>query len=259
MSYALSQGRTPDCNCFGQIAAEPIGWRTLARNVILAGFALVVTANGPGDGLLAWTSAQTAQTLAALLILAAVGALMVIVQLRREIATYEGSLDMLRRRTRMIPNGLPVGLRAPNFSLQEIHTGETMSLMDLCGRGRQVMLLFVSPNCGPCLRLFPEIERWSQIMRDRVTFAVLSNGGPDQDEIAMHLREVGDFTTFLQEAHEVGDEYQVNSTPSAVIVDADGRIASGLVGGPDEIEALVRVALDRATEHVGPTLVGEAA
>jgi hypothetical protein len=90
---------------------------------------------------------------------------------------------------------------------------------------------------------------------------VLSNGGPDHEEIAAQLREVGDFTTVIQEIHEVADEYRVLATPAAVIVDARGRIASGLVGGPDEIEALVRVALDRAAEEPDPHrgLVGQAA
>jgi thiol-disulfide isomerase/thioredoxin/uncharacterized membrane protein YphA (DoxX/SURF4 family) len=261
MSYALAQGRTPDCNCFGQIAAEPIGWRTLVRNVVLAAFAVAVAANGAGAGLLAWTSAQTAQTLAALLVLTLVAALMVIAHLRREVTSYEGTIELHKRRSGMLPGGLPVGLRAPGFELSDIHTGETITLHGLCGLGRPVLLLFVSSNCGPCVRLFPEIERWSKVLRDRVTFAVLSNGGPDREEIAAQLREVGDFTTVIQDVHEVADMFRVLSTPSAIIIDARGRIASGLVGGPDEVEALVRVALDQAAESPGPRhdLVGQAA
>jgi thiol-disulfide isomerase/thioredoxin len=261
MSYALAQGRTPDCNCFGQIAAEPIGWRTMVRNVILAGLAVVVAANGAGAGLLAWTGTQTAQTLAVVLALTLVAGLMVVVGLRREITTYQGSLEMFRRRSQMLPESLPIGLRAPQFSLPEVHSGETVTLTELCSRGRPVLLLFVSPNCGPCMRLFPEIERWSKVMRDTVTFAVLSNGGPDNEEIAAQLREVGDFTTVMQEIHEVADEYRVLATPAAVIVDTRGRIASGVVGGPDEVEALVRVALERSAEESDPHrgLIGQAA
>ena len=32
----VARGRTPDCNCFGQIHAAPIGWSTVARNGALA-------------------------------------------------------------------------------------------------------------------------------------------------------------------------------------------------------------------------------
>lgn len=32
----LSHGRRPDCHCFGQLHSAPVGWPTLARNVVLA-------------------------------------------------------------------------------------------------------------------------------------------------------------------------------------------------------------------------------
>src|SRR5690348_6314242 len=38
----LARGNRPDCNCFGQLHAAPIGWPTLARNGGLAALALVV-------------------------------------------------------------------------------------------------------------------------------------------------------------------------------------------------------------------------
>src|SRR4051794_9532261 len=35
ISFNLARGRKPDCNCFGQIRSEPVGWPTLARNGLL--------------------------------------------------------------------------------------------------------------------------------------------------------------------------------------------------------------------------------
>ena len=32
----LSNGRRPDCHCFGQLHSAPVGWPTLVRNVVLA-------------------------------------------------------------------------------------------------------------------------------------------------------------------------------------------------------------------------------
>jgi thiol-disulfide isomerase/thioredoxin/uncharacterized membrane protein YphA (DoxX/SURF4 family) len=252
VANALAHDRTPDCNCFGTISAEPIGWRTLARNGALAVIALVPAVNGPGAGLLAWTGEQTAQTLAALLALAVVAAGVALSQLRLQLKGIQTTLQGYQRRAGQLPSGLPVGLRAPHFSLPDVHTGEMVSLDALCSRGRPVVLTFVSPDCGPCIRLFPEIERWNAIMGDRLTFAVLSNGGSERDKIAAQLREVGSFTTLVQEqAHEIGDLYRVMATPSALLIDPDGRVASGQAGGPDEIEALVRVALDNESEQPG--------
>jgi hypothetical protein len=36
IGVALLRGRVPDCHCFGQLAAQPISAKTIARNVVLA-------------------------------------------------------------------------------------------------------------------------------------------------------------------------------------------------------------------------------
>src|SRR5579885_2165461 len=50
ISANLSLGRTPDCNCFGQLHSEPIGASTLIRNVILAVIAGLVVWQGAAYG-----------------------------------------------------------------------------------------------------------------------------------------------------------------------------------------------------------------
>lgn len=37
-------GRRPDCNCFGPLLTATIGWRSLTRNAILMGLAVVILA-----------------------------------------------------------------------------------------------------------------------------------------------------------------------------------------------------------------------
>ena len=34
---AMARGEAPECHCFGQLHSAPAGWRTLARNLALAG------------------------------------------------------------------------------------------------------------------------------------------------------------------------------------------------------------------------------
>lgn len=41
LALRISQGRRPPCACFGSLSARPIGWRHLARNVVLLGVAVV--------------------------------------------------------------------------------------------------------------------------------------------------------------------------------------------------------------------------
>src|SRR3954453_4168101 len=35
ISVSLARGRHPDCNCFGQVHSEPVGTKTLVRNIVL--------------------------------------------------------------------------------------------------------------------------------------------------------------------------------------------------------------------------------
>jgi uncharacterized membrane protein YphA (DoxX/SURF4 family) len=44
--FNLARGRTPDCNCFGQIRVTPIGASTVLRNLILGGVATFVLWSG---------------------------------------------------------------------------------------------------------------------------------------------------------------------------------------------------------------------
>ena len=48
ISYNLAKGRQPDCQCFGNLHSEPIGWTTLVRNGLLALLAAFLIWQGPG-------------------------------------------------------------------------------------------------------------------------------------------------------------------------------------------------------------------
>src|SRR5207245_2237052 len=53
-------------------------------------------------------------------------------------------------------DGLPAGAAAPPFRLPLLHGG-ALSLEAY--RGRQVLLVFSDPQCGPCDQLAPRLER----------------------------------------------------------------------------------------------------
>jgi uncharacterized membrane protein YphA (DoxX/SURF4 family) len=54
---ALARGERPDCRCFGQLRAKPVGWATLARNAGFAGIAVLIVGLGrhdPGPSVVGW-------------------------------------------------------------------------------------------------------------------------------------------------------------------------------------------------------------
>src|SRR5215216_3761866 len=71
ISMNLARGRKPECHCFGQVHSAPAGWKTLARNGVLAAVAGFVLWEGYGGGAgpsaLAWLGALSAAQLVGLL------------------------------------------------------------------------------------------------------------------------------------------------------------------------------------------------
>src|ERR671911_207053 len=58
ISINLAHGRKPDCHCFGQLHSAPAGWKTLARNGVLAALASLLVWQGwqsnVGPSAVAW-------------------------------------------------------------------------------------------------------------------------------------------------------------------------------------------------------------
>jgi methylamine dehydrogenase accessory protein MauD len=243
IARALARGQAPDCHCFGQIHSAPAGRGTLLRNVALALSALVVLLEGPGPSITAWIDARTAAELVAvalgLVALIATSAAVTLWFRHRKALEY---LEKAEKELSAIPAGLLVGLPAPEFALPSLD-GEMVSLEELCGRGRPVALMFATPDCGGCQQLLPDIGRWQSALRDRLTVAVVSAGEPERNREAFQKHGIRDVV--LQQDGEVMGDYRVVATPSAVLIDPDGKIASAMAAGQVTIESLVRLALSR--------------
>jgi thiol-disulfide isomerase/thioredoxin len=139
--------------------------------------------------------------------------------------------------------GLPVGSQAPAFSLSGLF-GETLTLDALRASGKPVMLLFTDPNCGPCTELLPQIGRWQEEHFGKLTIALISRGTAEENRAKSS--EHGLTSVLLQEDWEVSDAYEARGTPSAVLVQPDGTIASPVAGGSESIGTLVTQAVSGA-------------
>ena len=72
ISINLARGRKPECHCFGQLHSAPAGWKTLARNGVLAAVAGFILwagyeGGGAGPGALSWLGALSTAQLVGLL------------------------------------------------------------------------------------------------------------------------------------------------------------------------------------------------
>jgi len=265
---SLARGRRPDCHCFGQFSPVPIGWRTLARNAVLAGVAGFIAIGGWPDGgaslgEVGATRAATLAAAAALALAVAADAAVVVLLLGRRGRVRDRRDEPARGtsapagtavRGTAPPGtgapavGLPVGAAAPEFQVAGAD-GRPMTLAGLRSAGRPVLLVFGDPDCGSCQSLLPDVASWQAEYSERFTAALISRtalvGGAAQPD-RYRLAHLG-----VQRDREVAVAYAYAGTPSAVAVSADGRIASRMVAGPDAVRALAATLV--ATDAAGRT------
>ena len=125
-----------------------------------------------------------------------------------------------------------VGEPAPDFSLPDL-AGQTVSLADF--RGDETLLLFWRPSCGFCQRMLPDLKAWeARSPTDAPRLLVVSTDSVESNQ-AMGLRSP---VLLDQDGMSVGRLFGATGTPMAVLVDAEGKIASELAAGAPAVLAL---------------------
>ena len=251
----LGRGRTPDCHCFGQLHSAPIGARSLVRNALLGAVSAVVVTGGrtPGVGsAVAWMwelSAAARLALAAAVLAALVLGVQgwFILQLLHQqgrlllrIEALEGSPGL--------GEGLEVGTLAPEFALTTV-SGGTLRLGDLLDHHRSMLAVFVSPTCGPCNALLPELASWQREHAGVMSVAIVARG--DEAENRLHAARHQLRRVLLDPHGDVSLSFRALPTPSAVLIGVDGRVRSRVAAGADAIRGLVVRVLDTRDELPG--------
>jgi thiol-disulfide isomerase/thioredoxin/uncharacterized membrane protein YphA (DoxX/SURF4 family) len=242
IAYALSQGRAPDCNCFGVVSSEQITGRTLARNgglIVVAGLAVW---KAPGSSLTHWTQNASAANLVAALAILGLALAMVLVAHTRQMLLGVRS-ELAQSGSAPVRPGLQPGVSAPRFEIPTLDGG-VVSLTSLLERHTPVLLVFASQHCGPCMQMLPDLVRWSETLEERLTFALIESDVPDAPALSEEIARHGTILTLLDDGRTVQQAYEVNATPTAVLVGADGFVAAHQTSGAGNIELLVRRTLD---------------
>ena len=130
------------------------------------------------------------------------------------------------------PRGVPVGGKAPAVKLPDLD-GNEINLEEI--RNGRTALLFWNPGCGYCQQLVDDIKGWEKDKPAGAPQLVLISTGSAEAN-----REHGlDSTILLDQAFGTGEAFGVSGTPSAITIDAQGKVASGVaVGGPDVMRLL---------------------
>jgi thiol-disulfide isomerase/thioredoxin len=131
---------------------------------------------------------------------------------------------------------LRVGDPAPDFSIVNLQ-GEAVGTKDLLGR--DTLLLFWDPGCPFCRAMSEDVTRWEEKPPKGAPRLVFVASG-DAEKIEEASRSFK--SRFLHDLEfEVGPIFGTNSTPSAVLIDRDGRIASIVGVGLPNVLALAGI------------------
>jgi methylamine dehydrogenase accessory protein MauD len=242
----LARGRAPDCQCFGQLHAEPIGVSTISRNIVLAFVAGIVAWNpsNAGPSMLGWLNGFTVREefafFAGVLVLALLiveGA--ILVELLRQNGRLVMRIELLEAKTPSANEpsvGLPIGAPAPTFALTTLD-GEFVELEQTWGNGKPALLFFTAPHCAACVELLPAIAQWQKELATSLDIVVLTRGTTEENRAK--LAEHGIERVLLQTDREVVQAYDVSHTPAAVLVQTNGLIGSAVAVGDEEIRKLI--------------------
>lgn len=129
-----------------------------------------------------------------------------------------------------------VGDIAPHFSIPDV-MGAQVSLSDFVGV--DTLLLFWDPGCPWCRKMSDDLLRWEQKPPRNAPQLVFVASG-ELDKIRSESRMFK--SRFLYDSEfEVPALFGTSSTPSAVLIDREGRIASSLAKGLPNVLALAGI------------------
>lgn len=251
IARALRLPEPVTCSCFGTLGSPTVSRATLGRNAlltVLAALALVGASAGlparaileaPG-ALAAWALALTTAVVLAALTLGPRPADPVAASAPggapHDAADDEGDeeeLDYLRT---------PI----PHLVLRR-HDG-TLEPLRALAHDRAVLLLWLTPGCGPCERVLDRLGTWREALAPLVAVHVVTRGDVTALDPAA-LERVGpepveDIRGTLAAA------LGALGTPSTVLLGADGMLAGGPVAGASDVIDLVEEIVVQLREAV---------
>ena len=132
-----------------------------------------------------------------------------------------------------------VGDPAPAFTLPDL-SGKPIHLTDF--RGNKTLVLFWDPNCGFCQQMLKDLKAWEARPPGKAPKLLVISTGTVQANQAMGLHS----SVVLDQDFSTGSMFGADGTPMAVLVDAEGKIASEVAAGAPAVLALAGAGKDPA-------------
>jgi methylamine dehydrogenase accessory protein MauD len=137
----------------------------------------------------------------------------------------------------MTSAGAVVGDKIPVFDLKTIN-GNDVRIGGSRSDGRSTLIAFIAPDCPVCSSLVPIYTRIAKSERDRLQLIFASDESVAGHESYRRKMGIEPFPYVL--STELGIRFEIGKLPYAVLLDAEGVVASqGLVNSREHIESLL--------------------
>ncbi len=139
---------------------------------------------------------------------------------------------------------MKIGEPVPEFSLSDLDGNRIAS--DQLG-GKMTLAAFWSTTCPYCINMIEDLKAWyGDRSEDDPELIVFSDGDPEQHK-ALGLSA----PILLEKEYATASKLGMDGTPSAVLIDENGRIASETGVGADRIWALLGRTMTRKENEIG--------
>jgi peroxiredoxin len=119
-----------------------------------------------------------------------------------------------------------VGEEAPEVKLPDLE-GNTVDLANF--RGEETLVLFWNPGCGFCQQMLSDLREWEQNSPEDAPKLLVVSAGTEEANREQGLSSA----VVLDQNFATGRAFGASGTPSAVLVDEQGKVASDIaVGAP---------------------------
>jgi peroxiredoxin len=133
-----------------------------------------------------------------------------------------------------LPGKLRIGELAPAVKLPDLK-GQIVDLAEF--HGDKTLVMFWSPHCGFCDRMLDDLRAWEASPPKDTPQLVFISSGTVEDNQAMGINS----PILLDQGFSAGRAFGASGTPSAILLDAEGHIASDLGVGAPAVWALAGV------------------
>jgi len=298
VGVAMLRGRKPDCHCFGQLHSAPVGWTTLARNVLFGACAAWLVARGGGNsGPEIWTwvaSLNDFETKVAAVAGCLVAFLFfrVLLRARAQSAPAETTLsfpffgedeqeeEQASVPVATAPRPAPAPKPAPAEEQPQTSVAQPLDIglpigtpapeFELPAIGGEACSLQSLRDGGKDVLLIfssPFCKSCEALATNLDRWTLGRTGLPNivvisrgsVDENLAKLKGLRPSQILLQRETEVAHAYDCSTTPTGVLVGGDGLIRSQLVSGGTAIRQLLLSSAKREDPNAAKTKSGQRA